>query len=97
MSKIGVSFRIDVSKIDKSKLFKGAKGNYLDCTSFIEVDEKDQYDNNGMVTQSVTADERKDGVRGAILGNVKVFFNDEAAAAPKAARSGGFDPLDVPF
>ena len=73
--KIGVSLKIDVSKIDKAMLFKGQKGTYLDAKVFIEIDQKDQYDNNGMITQEVSKDAPQ-GTQGAILGNCRVFWND---------------------
>lgn len=76
MSKIGVSLKIDVSKIDKTRLFKGQKGVYLDATVFIDTNELDQYGNSGMITQNVTKEEKDQGVKGAILGNCKVFWND---------------------
>jgi len=34
MSKIGINISIDVTKIDKSRLFKGKKGTYMDLTTF---------------------------------------------------------------
>jgi len=79
MAKIGVELKIDVTKINKQLLFSGAKGTYLDATVFIDIDEKDQYDNNGMITQKVP----KDGVKnsGAILGNCKVFWTDGQSQA----------------
>ena len=67
MSKI-LSLKIDVSKIDKSKLFKGEKGVYLDAVLFLN-DELDDYGNNGMIVQNATKEERENGERGAILGN----------------------------
>lgn len=73
-NKIGVSLRIDVTKIEKAKLYKGAKGTYLDCTVFIEPGQADQYGNNGMITQSLSKEEREAGQKGAILGNCKVFW-----------------------
>jgi hypothetical protein len=84
MAKIGVELKIDVTKINKQLLFSGAKGTYLDATVFIDIDEKDQYDNNGMITQKVP----KDGVKnsGAILGNCKVFWNDGQSQAPQAQQ-----------
>lgn len=91
MSRLGITFRIDVTKIDKSKLFKGAKGTYLDVTSYIDTDKKDQYGNNGMATQSVSSDEKKEGVRGAILGNGKVFYNDGDNSAKDES------PTEIPF
>ena len=67
-----ISLKIDVSKIDKSKLFKGEKGTYLDAVLFLN-DEKDQYGNNGMITQSISQEERKAGGKGVILGNAKLI------------------------
>ncbi|AUR83671.1 hypothetical protein NVP1038O_61 [Vibrio phage 1.038.O._10N.286.51.C2] len=76
MSKIGVSLKIDVSKIDKNRLFSGQKGTYLDATVFIDIDQLDQYGNSGMITQDVSKEEKQQGVKGNILGNCKVFWND---------------------
>ena len=78
MNSIGVRVKIDVSKIDKNRLFKGAKGTYLDATVFIDIDQKDQYENNGMITQDVSKEERDQGVKGPILGNVQVFWSGES-------------------
>lgn len=76
--RIGVSLKIDVSKIDKARLFKGQKGVYLDATAFIDLDQLDEYGNSGMIFQDVSKDERAQGVKGNILGNGKVFFKDAA-------------------
>ena len=78
--KLGLSVKIDVSKIDKSRLFKGEKGTYLDLTTFIDLDELDQYGNNGFISQSVSKEEREAKVQTPILGNIKVFYNDSASA-----------------
>tara|TARA_R110000824_G_scaffold179451_1_gene359659 strand:- start:660 stop:977 length:318 start_codon:yes stop_codon:yes gene_type:complete len=75
--KVGISVRIDVTKIDKARLYKGAKGTYLDLTTFVDTDQKDQYENNGFISQSVDKEEREQGVKTPILGNVKVFFLGE--------------------
>lgn len=72
--KVGVRIKLDVTKIDKNLLFKGAKGTYLDATVFVDVDEKDQYDNNGMITQDTPKDSQD---KGNILGNVQVFWRDD--------------------
>ena len=110
MSKIGVAVKIDVTKIDKDRLFKGAKGTYLDTTVFIDLDELDQYGNSGMVTQDVSKEEREQKVQGNILGNVKVFWSDSGNAPQKQESkpappnsSGGYPepdddfPDDIPF
>jgi len=79
--KIGVSLKINVSKIDKARLFKGDKGSYLDATAFIDLEEFDQYGNSGMITQDVTKEEKEQGVKGAILGNSKIFWSDRGTAS----------------
>ena len=88
MSKIGVSLKIDVTNIDKARLFPGQKGTYLDATVFIDIDQLDQYGNSGMITQDVSKEEKAQGVKGNILGNCKVFWNDAGQAAPQ--QQGGF-------
>jgi len=103
--KVGVRLKIDVTKIEKARLFTGQKGTYLDATVFIDVDEKDQYDNNGMITQDISKDEKDNGVKGAILGNCQVFWSDQAQSssshAPPLAQApapsiDGMDEL-IPF
>jgi hypothetical protein len=109
MSKIGVQVKIDVSKIDKALLFKGAKGTYLDATVFIDIDTADQYGNNGMVTQDVSKEARDAGGKGPILGNVKIFWKGEgnsesnkpsqATQTRQAPSPSNFDQFedDIPF
>lgn len=80
MSKIGISLKIDVTKIDKARLFAGKKGTYLDATVFVD-DKQDEFGNNGMISQSVSKEERDSGVVGAILGNCKVFWSEDARNA----------------
>ena len=36
MKKIGITLNIDVTKIDKTRLYSGHKGTYLDLTTFID-------------------------------------------------------------
>jgi len=86
MAKIGVSIKIDVTKIDKARLFQGAKGTYLDLTAFIDLDQQDQYENNGFISQSVSKEERAQSVQTPILGNTKVFFDDRQQAPQQAPQ-----------
>jgi len=72
MSKIGVEIRIDVTKIEKQRIYNGQKGKYLTMTAFIDPDNEDQYGNHGMVTHSKNEGED----RAPILGNAKVFWRD---------------------
>jgi len=71
----GITGRIDVKKIDKSRLYQGAKGTYLNFTFFLN-DETDQYGNNGFITQEITKEEKNNGVKMPILGNVKIFYRE---------------------
>jgi hypothetical protein len=87
MSKVGVSLKVNVLKIEKARLFAGAKGKYLDCTVFIDLDELDQYGQSGMITQDVSKDEKQQGVKGPILGNAKVFWSENGSAPQKQASA----------
>lgn len=87
MSKVAVSLKIDVSKIDKARLFSGQKGTYLDATIFVDLDQLDQYGNSGMITQDVSKDEKAQGIKGNILGNGKVFWKEQGQA-PQAQQNG---------
>lgn len=108
MATVGVRLKLDVTKIEKARLFKGQKGTYLDATVFVDIDESDQYGNHGMITQDVTKEEREAGTRGPILGNVKVFYKGDQqrqqAPQQQAQQSapqqpGGMmdDDSDIPF
>ena len=94
-----VKIKIDVTKIDKARLFKGSKGTYLDATIFLD-DDSDQYDNNGMISQDVTKEERESGVKGAILGNakiIKVMGNEPTHSKPNPMDDNLDECDDIPF
>ena len=99
--KVGLSVRIDVTKIDKSRLYKGAKGTYLDLTTCVDTEEQDQYENNGFISQSTTKEEREANVQTPILGNVKVFYTDGSTPSSSPVQQGGMSleelDEDVPF
>lgn len=95
MARVGLSVRIDVTKIDKERLYKGKKGTYLDLVTFVDLDNKDQYDNNGFISQSTTKEERESGVQTPILGNVRII----GSPAVESQSSDSLEELeeDVPF
>ena len=75
--KYGISFKIDVTKIDKKKIYEGKKGKYITVSSFVDVDMQDNYGNNGFIKQ--------DGDKGEdmpIIGNAKVFWSDNSKPEP---------------
>ena len=75
----------------------------MNATVFTNHAEADQYGNHGMITQDVSKEEKDSGVKGAILGNTKVFWTSEAhqhSSQPQqsAPASGGDDGFsDIPF
>lgn len=97
MSKTIIAAKIDVTKIDKSRLFQGKNGaKYLDVI-LIESKES-RYGDNFMVTQAVTQEERKAGTRGAILGNAKYLGRgpvNDSGRSPKPS-GGAFDDVQMP-
>ena len=104
-----IKCKINCGKIDKSKLFKGKSGTYLDVTLLENRDGVDQWGNDGMIVQDVTKEERERGVKGAILGNFKIINQRHAeqparrptrpapAAAPVAGDGPPDDDTTVPF
>ena len=104
MSKIGISMSIDVTKIDKTRLFVGKKGTYLSLTTFVDLDKFDQYGNAGFVTEEQTKEERESKSQLPILGNIKIFFDNRESATPAlvAPPQAGVEALeylddDIPF
>lgn len=80
-----ITLKIDVTKIDKARLFKGAKGTYLDLV--LIPTPGGQY-GDYMIKQSVTKEERAQNVQLPILGNGKCFGGQKATApAQQAGRS----------
>ena len=101
--KVGVSLSIDLKKLDLDRCpvvtkKDGTEARYLNLTTFINIAEKDQYENNGFISQSVDKEEREQGVQTPILGNVKVFFTDGAqSGAQSAPQSKAVIDEDIPF
>lgn len=101
--KIGLTVSVDVTKILKERLFQGKKGVYLDLTTFIDLENVDQYGNNGFISQSQTKEERDSGATHTpILGNCKLFYTGESDTPKPAAASAPPVPLgdfidDIPF
>jgi hypothetical protein len=94
-----ITLKIDLAKIDKERIFKAKSGaKYLDCQFYLN-EEADQYGNNGMITQSISKEEREAKIRGNILGNAKMMvFGDAPATANRAQASFDDDESDgLPF
>jgi len=91
--------KIDVTKIDKSFLFKGKSGTYLDVALIPNKSGRDQYGNDGMIVQSVSKQARQEGKKGPILGNYVDM--DQRHKETKQNAVSARDPIgpedDIPF
>ena len=65
-----ISLSINVSLINKDRLFQGKKGQYMDAV-LIETPNSEYGDY--MIVESTTKEERAQGVKGTILGNAKII------------------------
>ena len=79
-----INLKIDVSKIDKARLFKGEKGLYLDAV-LIETPNS-QYAEY-MIVESISKEERDAGNKGTILGSGKVFKQADAQQESKPSNN----------
>lgn len=65
------AIKIQLDKIDKTQIYVGKVHKFLDCTLHDNKNGKDEYGNDGFVTQSISKEKREAGERGAIIGNWK--------------------------
>jgi hypothetical protein len=89
MSKL-ISIKIDVTKIDKNRLFKGEKGTYLDADLWIN-DTPDKFGNDASVSMSQTKEERTAKKPKIYIGNGKkvLGWEGEQSTRPKPAPAQG--------
>jgi hypothetical protein len=97
------TIKINVSKIDKTALFPGKNGKYLDLVLFENKAGPDDYGNDGFVTQDIGKARREAGERGPILGNWK-RLQPKSQSAPQPTAPPKHDPFyaddddsDIPF
>lgn len=81
-----INVKIDVTKIDKDRLFRGERGTYLDATILVAPD-ADQYGNFGFIVQDPSKEEREADAKakGTPIGNVRRVSLPKSAAQPKPA------------
>jgi hypothetical protein len=76
-----ITLSIDITKIDKSLLKKvtkkdGSEAVYLNLILWDNKDGVDQYGNKGTVKQSLSKEQREEGIKVDILGNYKESAQD---------------------
>jgi len=96
--------KLDVTKLDKSAFFKGAKGTYVDITLW-ENDEPDEWGNTHSAKQDMGKDRR--GEKTPYVGNAKPFGEkgrDRTAQEARGQRDNGagspssdLDDGEIPF
>lgn len=98
---------IDLSKIDKNKIVTTDKdgkpfqngGKYLNIVVWVN-DQADQYGNDASVQQSISKEEREQGIKPTYIGNLKdPKSNQQSAVASTAQQSISNDEEDddLPF
>ncbi len=70
-----VSANIDLTKIEKSKIYEGKKGKYYPITIVLN-DELGQYGDSGYIQTEQTKEERDAKAPKSYLGNVKVVWTN---------------------
>lgn len=93
--RIGINFSIDVTRLEKSRFYKGKKGTYAKLTCFVDTEETSQYGDNGTITQELSKEDRDNGIKLPIIGNAKVFWQDGQSKstnkpAPQNYQSNGY-------
>ena len=99
-----ISANIDLTKIDKSKIYEGKKGKYYPITIVLN-DELGQYGDTGYIQTEQTKEEREAKQAKTYLGNVKVVWTngDNVATAPRDNQPQAASPApavakeDLPF
>tara|TARA_R100001443_G_scaffold48009_3_gene60412 strand:+ start:4287 stop:4571 length:285 start_codon:yes stop_codon:yes gene_type:complete len=82
MGKI-INIKVDVTKLDKSKFYKGEKGTYANLTVAENMDGESQYGDTHYVFESQSKEEREAKTPKNFVGNGKEFvFNNGQVSAP---------------
>jgi hypothetical protein len=101
--RIGFNMTIDVTKLEKSRFFKGKKGTYAKLTCFIDTEETSQYGDHGTITQELSKEDRDNGIKLPILGNAKIFWKDGQSGQQSKGRqqqknqNNGYDAENGPI
>ncbi len=89
-----IAGKIDCTKIEKARLFSGKAGQkWLDVVLIPTPNSK--YDDDYVICQSVSKEEREKGIKGPILGNAKILGGKPAETKKETEAEPEND--DVPF
>ena len=85
-----ISAKLDLNKIDKTKIYKGAKGSYYPITITLN-DEVSQYGSNGYICTEQTKDERDAKIPKVFLGDIKIVWGNGVAPVKADQDGGGYN------
>lgn len=85
-----IALKLKTNLIDKNRIFRGKKHNYLDLVLIENRNGTDEYGHDGIVKQSLSAQERADGVELPIIGN---WHHVGGRAATRTAPSASPAPV----
>jgi hypothetical protein len=91
------TIQIQLDKIDKTQIFVGKVHKYLNCTLHDNKNGKDEYGNDGFITQSISKEKREAGERGAIIGNWKEVVFSAPKAQQELKPTAQADDDSIPF
>ncbi len=92
-----ITLKIDVTKINKDRLYKGEKGTYLNCTL---IDTPNSEYGDYMIVEETTKEEREASKKGTILGNAKIIrpkSEQTTFQKPAASQTNAAPDSDLPF
>ena len=105
-----ITLNINTAKIDKTALYEGKTGKFLDITLMDNRDGPDKFGNDGFAVQGLGKERREAGERGPIIGNWKHVGTDKRSGSQNGAKppmdahhqskSNGYAPEygdDIPF
>ena len=80
---MNIKVKIDVTKIEKSELYTGQKGTYLNV---VLIEQPNEY-SDGFIVQEISKERRDRGERGAILGNWNYIKPKQQPAAEQSYQA----------
>jgi len=91
-----ISANIDLTKIDKSKIYEGKKGKYYPITIVVN-DELGQFGDSGYIQTEQTKEERDAKAPKSFLGNCKVVWTNgqNVNVAPKEGQPQQKSNVDI--
>ena len=96
MGKI-INIKVDVTKLNKDKLFKGEKGTYANLTVAENMDGESKYGDTHYIYESQSKEEREAKTPKNYVGNGKEFVFNGTASVETTTVGTTTSDSDIPF